>query len=140
VCVHLRASAGACNERVRVHVFVCVCVCVCECSECVGVRARSCVPTRMRPSTRAFISAHVRVSVHLHRIASPRLCSTCVCVANACAMCPRCARTLVPRRRLAVFHIMVIIIIIGVVIFIVIIMINIVRIKISISIISILLL
>ncbi len=101
VCLRARARACACNERVRVHRFLCVCVCVC--SECVWFYARSFVRTLMCPSTRAFISAHVRGFVHFHRVAFSRVCvcDGCVCSERVCAP-RRSACPLVARRRLAV--------------------------------------
>jgi hypothetical protein len=55
-------------------VFVRARVCVC------GARACAC----MRPCTSAFVSAHVRVFVHLHRIALSRGCVFYVCVYRTC--------------------------------------------------------
>jgi hypothetical protein len=59
------------------------------------------VPTRYRPCTSVFVSAHVRVFVHLHRI-FVRVCSyVCVCGERVCAP-RRCARPLAARRQRAV--------------------------------------
>ncbi len=109
VCVRLCVRVCACNERVRVHGFVCMCrssVCVVNGRGLVRARvayarARACAC--MCPRTRAFVSACAGVR------ASPPDCTFARCVFDVCVrserVCAprRCARTLVARRRRAVF-------------------------------------
>jgi hypothetical protein len=64
-----------------------LCAFVCVRPGCVGVC----------PCTRAFVSAHVGVFLHFHRIVSLRVCVFDVCVRRVCAL-RRCAGPLVARR------------------------------------------
>jgi hypothetical protein len=83
VCVRVRVRVRAGNEFVRVHGFVCVRASAREVNACVCVRARGCVRPGcvcVCPCTSAFVSAHVGVFVHFHRIASARACVFDVCV------------------------------------------------------------
>ncbi len=57
------------------------------------VRLHVSVYACVRPRTRACVSAHVRVFVHFHRIASPRACSTCERVFGVPALCAHSHRT-----------------------------------------------
>ncbi len=79
--VRARASACACNERVRLRVCSWVCLCSFGCVR--GAFLLAC------PCVYACLCERMCVFVRFHRIAIPRVCvaSVCVnvCVASVCA-------------------------------------------------------